>query len=122
VICAAISPYRLIRNECRAMVGADRFVEVYVDTPIEVCEARDTKGMYRQARKGIVKNFTGIDDPYEPPLSPEIVINTITRTAEENAETILSYLIERGFVLSSLPVADPANNNKQCNAQGGSPQ
>jgi sulfate adenylyltransferase len=98
VICAAVSPYRSTRNECRAMVGADRFIEVYVDTPLEVCEARDTKGMYRQARKGIVKNFTGIDHPYEPPLSPEILINTVTCTAEENAETILSYLVERGFV------------------------
>ena len=106
VICAAVSPYRSTRNECRAMVGADRFIEVYVDTPIEVCEERDTKGLYRQARKGIVKNFTGIDHPYEPPRSPEIVIDTITRTAEENAETILSYLVELGFVLSSEPVAN----------------
>jgi sulfate adenylyltransferase len=99
VICAAVSPYRSTRNECRAMVGADRFLEVYVDTPLEVCEARDTKGMYRQAREGRIKNFTGIDDPYEPPPSPEIRIDTINSTAEENAQMILSRLVELGFIL-----------------------
>lgn len=99
VICAAVSPYRSTRNECRAMIGAERFIETYVDTPLEVCEARDTKGMYRQAREGRITNFTGIDDPYEPPHSPEIRINTVSHTAEENAEVILTYLIEQGFVL-----------------------
>jgi adenylylsulfate kinase-like enzyme len=83
------------------MVGADRFIEIYVETPLAVCEARDTKGMYRQAREGRIKNFTGIDDPYEPPLGPEIRIDTISSTAEENAEFILSYLVEQGFVLPS---------------------
>jgi sulfate adenylyltransferase len=101
VICAAVSPYRSTRNECRSMVGADRFIEIYVETPLAVCEARDTKGMYRQAREGRIKNFTGIDDPYEPPLGPEIRIDTIGSTAEENAELILSYLVEQGFVLPS---------------------
>ena len=98
VICAAVSPYRSTRNECRAMVGAERFFEVYVDTPLEVCEARDTKGMYALAREGRIKNFTGIDDPYEPPLSPELVIDTVSHSAEENAELILSRLVESGFV------------------------
>ncbi|MET0622004.1 MAG: bifunctional sulfate adenylyltransferase/adenylylsulfate kinase [Pyrinomonadaceae bacterium] len=98
VICAAVSPYRSSRSECRAMVGDDRFIEVYVDTPLEVCEERDTKGMYRQAREGKIKNFTGIDDPYEPPLNPEIRIVTVGRTAEENAEIILSRLVESGLV------------------------
>ena len=101
VICAAVSPYRSTRNECRALVGADRFIEIYVDTPLEVCEARDTKGIYRQAREGRIKNFTGINDPYEPPHGPEVRIDTVRRTAEENAEIILSYLIEQGFVLAS---------------------
>jgi sulfate adenylyltransferase len=105
VICAAVSPYRSTRNECRSMVGADHFIEIYVDTPLAVCEARDTKGMYRQAREGRIKNFTGIDDPYEPPLSPEIRIDTTGSTAEENAEIILLYLVEQGFVLPS-PVQD----------------
>ena len=98
VVCAAVSPYRATRNECRLMFGSDMFIEVFVDTPLEVCEERDTKGMYRQAREGKIKNFTGIDDPYEPPLHPEIVIDTVNRTAEENAEIILSYLAERGVV------------------------
>jgi sulfate adenylyltransferase len=101
VICAAVSPYRSTRNEYRSMVGADRFIEIYVETPLAVCEARDTKGMYRQAREGRIKNFTGIDDPYEPPLGPEIRIDTVGSTAEENALLILSYLVEQGFVLPS---------------------
>jgi len=98
VVCAAVSPYRSTRNECRALVGDGRFFEVYVDTPLAVCEARDTKGMYALAREGKVTNFTGIDDPYEPPLNPELVIDTVGHTAEENAELILSRLLEAGFV------------------------
>lgn len=101
VVCAAVSPYRATRNECRLMFEADMFIEVFVDTPLDVCEERDTKGMYRQAREGKLKNFTGIDDPYEPPLHPEIVIDTVNRTAEENAEIILSYLAARGVVPAS---------------------
>jgi sulfate adenylyltransferase len=102
VICAAVSPYRSTRNECRAMVGDQRFFEVYVDTPLKVCEARDTKGMYALAREGKVKNFTGIDDPYEPPLSPELVIDTVGHSAEANAELILSRLVEAGFLQHAL--------------------
>jgi len=102
VICAAVSPYRATRNECRAMVGSDRFIEIFVDAPLNVCEERDVKGMYRLAREGKIKNFTGIDDPYEPPLNPELVIDTVARSAEENADLILAYLVEQGFVLPSL--------------------
>lgn len=98
VICAMVSPYRSTRNEVRNMVGRDRFVEVFVDTPLEVCEQRDTKGLYARARRGEIKGFTGIDDPYEPPRHPEIRLDTVARTAEENARWILEYLIERGFV------------------------
>ncbi|MCA1612560.1 MAG: bifunctional sulfate adenylyltransferase/adenylylsulfate kinase [Acidobacteria bacterium] len=97
VICAAVSPYRATRNECRVMVG-ERFIEIFVDTPLEVCEGRDAKGMYRQARAGRIKNFTGIDDPYEPPTSAEIVLDTVVHTAEENAERIVHYLVEAGFI------------------------
>src|SRR5262249_39020069 len=71
VVCAAVSPYRATRSDVRLMVGTDHFVEVFVDTPLEVCEARDTKGLYAKARRGEIKNFTGIDDPYEPPETPE---------------------------------------------------
>ena len=102
VICAAVSPYRATRNECRAMVGNELFIEVFVDTPLEVCEERDPKGMYRQAREGKVKNFTGVDDPYEAPLEPEIVIDTVHFTAEENAEQILAYLLDQKFILPSV--------------------
>jgi len=98
VICAAISPYRATRNECRTMVGSDRFCEIFVATPLEVCEDRDPKGMYALAREGQIKGFTGVDDPYEPPHNPEITLDTVNCSAEENAERIISYLIERGFI------------------------
>jgi sulfate adenylyltransferase len=98
VICAAISPYRSTRNEVRKMVGEDRFVEVFVNTPLEVCEQRDIKGMYARARRGEVKGFTGIDDPYEEPVNPEIVLETVGHTPEENAQMILEYLKQRGFI------------------------
>jgi sulfate adenylyltransferase len=102
VSCAAVSPYRATRNECRAMVGADRFIEVFVDTPLEICEQRDPKGMYALAREGKIKDFTGVDDPYEPPHSPEITLDTVALPPEECADQIMNYLIERGFVLRSL--------------------
>ena len=98
VICAAVSPYSTTRNECRTMVGGEHFIEIFVDTPLEVCEGRDVKGMYKQARAGRIKNFTGVDDPYEPPASAEIVLDTVVHTAEENAERIVRYLVEAGFV------------------------
>ena len=101
VICAAVSPYRYTRNEVRSLVGEEHFVEVFVDTPLEICEQRDTKGMYARARRGEIKGFTGVDDPYEPPQDPEIVVNTIDHTPEENARKILESLVENGFVLRS---------------------
>lgn len=98
VICAAVSPYRATRNEVRNMVGKERFVEVFVDTPLEVCEQRDVKGMYAKARRGEITGFTGIDDPYEPPQHPEITLNTVAHTPEENARLILRYLQMHGYV------------------------
>jgi sulfate adenylyltransferase len=97
-ICAAVSPYRATRNDVRNMVGTDQFIEVFVDTPLAVCEQRDTKGIYNQARRGEIKHFTGIDDPYEAPLDPEITLDTLSQTAEENAHRILDHLINEGFV------------------------
>lgn len=102
VVCAAISPYRATRNECRTMIGKDRFIEIFVDTPLTVCEERDPKGMYLLAREGKIKGFTGVDDPYEEPFSPEIVLDTVAHTAEENAERILAYLIAQGFISEYL--------------------
>jgi sulfate adenylyltransferase len=97
-ICSAISPYRATRNDVRNMVGKENFIEVFVDTPLEVCEQRDTKGLYAKARRGDLKEFTGIDDPYEAPQHAEITLDTVRRSAEENARLILDCLIERGFV------------------------
>jgi sulfate adenylyltransferase len=99
VICAAVSPYQATRNECRAMVGDDHFIEIFVDTPLDVCEDRDTKGMYALAREGKIKHFTGIDDPYEAPLNAELVLDTVNRSAEENAEHIIEYLAAEGFIV-----------------------
>jgi sulfate adenylyltransferase len=98
VVCAAISPYRAIRDEVRAMMEDGRFIEVFVDTPIEICEQRDPKGLYAKARQGMLTGFTGIDDPYEPPLQPEIMLDTVANSREENASLILRYLIQRGLV------------------------
>jgi sulfate adenylyltransferase len=98
VICAAISPYRATRNDVRNMVGSDNFVEVFVDTPIEVCESRDAKGLYSKARRGELKDFTGVDDPYEVPEFAEVTLNTVDHAAEENAGTVIRHLAERGFV------------------------
>jgi sulfate adenylyltransferase len=105
VMCAAVSPYRATRNDVRSLVGTEHFIEVFVDTPLEVCEARDTKGMYAKARRGEIKDFTGIDDPYEPPLRPEITLDTVKQTPEDNARRILDYLRQRGFVRLSAPSA-----------------
>jgi sulfate adenylyltransferase len=98
VICAAVSPYRATRNECRAMIGSDRFIEVFVDTPLDICEKRDTKGMYAMARAGRIQGFTGIDDPYEAPHQPEIALDTVLDSPEENADRIMAILVERGFI------------------------
>jgi sulfate adenylyltransferase len=97
-ICAAVSPYRSTRNDVRSMVGDGHYIEVFVDTPLEVCEQRDVKGLYAKARRGEIKGFTGIDDPYEAPDHPEIVADTVADSPEENARKILAYLIEQKLV------------------------
>ncbi len=101
VLCAAVSPYRATRNDVRNMVGKDQFIEVFVDTPIEVCEQRDVKGMYAKARRGEITGFTGIDDPYEPPLHAEMTLDTVSHSPEENARKIAEYLTGRGLVRPS---------------------
>lgn len=98
VICAAVSPYRATRNDVRNLVGKENYVEVYVDTPLEVCERRDTKGLYARARRGEISGFTGIDDPYESPQHPELRIETLSHTAEDNARSILDILVKEGLV------------------------
>jgi sulfate adenylyltransferase len=100
-ICAAVSPYRSTRNDVRNMVGKDHYIEVFVDTPIEVCEERDVKGLYQKARRGEIKGFTGIDDPYEAPDHAEIVLDTVNLEPEENARKILEFIRQKGFVQDS---------------------
>jgi adenylyl-sulfate kinase len=96
VITAAISPYRSIRDEVRASM--ENFVEVYVNTPLEVCIRRDVKGMYKKALAGELKHFTGIDDPYEPPLNPELVIQTDKETPGASSGRILAGLEQMGLI------------------------
>ncbi len=100
VLSAFVSPYRRDRDAVRALVGDGEFVEIYVKAPLEVCEQRDVKGLYKKAREGVIKGFTGIDDPYEEPLKPEITIETDKVSLAEGAEQILGYLSGR-HVLNS---------------------
>lgn len=93
VLTAFISPFRAEREMVRKMMAEGEFVEVFVDTPLEVAEARDVKGLYRKARRGELKNFTGIDSPYEPPENPDVVVNTVDMTVEEAAEHIIRSIL-----------------------------
>lgn len=98
VITAFISPYRSDRAMVRQMFEMGEFIEVFLDTPIEVCEQRDSKGLYKKARSGAIKDFTGIDSPYERPESAEIVLHTNRQTVEQELETVLSYLKGHGLL------------------------
>ena len=98
VLVAAISPFRSGRDHVRSLIGAGRFVEVHVDTPLDVAEARDVKGLYKRARSGQLANFTGIDSPYEEPENPDIRVDTTTMSAEQAADHIVEILEERGFL------------------------
>jgi sulfate adenylyltransferase len=100
VMCAAVSPYTATRDAVRAMVGAERFVLVYVDTSLELCEQRDTKGLYAKARRGEMKGLTGVDDPYEVPVHAEIVVTTSDSSPQDNAWQIINHLRDKGFLLN----------------------
>jgi len=104
-IAAAISPYRGVRDEVRAGHEAGSFIEVFVNAPLEVCMQRDVKGMYKKALAGEIKQFTGVDDPYEPPLAPELAIETSAETALESASRIVARLEQLGLV---EPAHEPA--------------
>jgi adenylyl-sulfate kinase len=95
-ITAAISPYRAVRDECRARSQAP-FVEVFVDAPLEVAEKRDPKGLYKKARAGAIEHFTGVSDPYEPPANPEVVVRTGDESVEQCASRILAHLSQLGL-------------------------
>ncbi len=98
VVCAAVSPYREIRREIRRDIGSGHFVEVFVDTPLAVCEARDCKGLYAKAHRGELSGLSGVDDPYEPPQHADITLDTVSHSAAENARLILDYLKQCGFL------------------------
>jgi sulfate adenylyltransferase len=95
-VCAAVSPYRAARERVREMMPAGAFVEVFVDTPLRVCEQRDVKGFYAKARSGQIRSFTGVDDPYEAPEKPEVRITTCNGTPEQEARLIVDYLLQHG--------------------------
>lgn len=95
---AFISPYRLDRDRVRAKCAENDFIEIFVDAPLEVCEKRDPKGLYKKARAGELKGFTGIDDPYEAPLKPELVLDAGTKDAATLADEVISYLKETGRI------------------------
>lgn len=96
VLVSAISPYREMREEVRQRIG--NFVEVYVNAPLEVCEQRDVKGLYKRARSGEIKHFTGINDPYEPPLNPDVECRTDQEDESESVAKVLSQLQELGYL------------------------
>ena len=98
VIVSFISPFRSERRMARSTMGEGKYVEIFVNTPLDVAEARDTKGLYKKARAGEIANFTGIDSPYEPPMNPEIVLDTVSQNVEDAADTIIDWLNENNFL------------------------
>ncbi len=98
VMAAFISPYEKDREFVRSIVEDDEFIEIYIKCSLNVCEQRDVKGFYKKARQGIIKNFTGIDDPYEEPEHPEIIVETDEMNIEESVEKIMNYLEEKGYI------------------------
>ncbi|HEY9032267.1 MAG TPA: adenylyl-sulfate kinase [Kangiella sp.] len=98
VLSAFISPFKADRQQVRGLHGAGGFIEVFVDTPLEVCEQRDPKGLYKKARVGDIKNFTGLDSPYEVPQQPEIHLKTDEHSVDALAEQVLVYLRHEGFI------------------------
>jgi adenylyl-sulfate kinase len=101
VIVALVSPYRAAREEAKRVLG--QFFEVYVDCPSSECERRDVKGMYRRAREGELKGFTGVDDPYEPPVLPELTVHTARESVEESVERLEAALVESGRLAADDP-------------------
>jgi len=104
-LAAFISPYRQERETIRNLFSDREFIEVFVNTPLDVCEQRDVKGLYAKARRGEIKNFTGIDSEYQAPLSPEIEINTAKLSSEDAAQEIVTYLKEQGYLQQALEKA-----------------
>lgn len=99
VLATFISPFKNDRNFVRNIVNATEFIEIYIKCPLDVCEGRDVKGLYKKARSGQIKHFTGIDSPYEAPESPEITIDTSNMTIDQAADKIIDYLIEHSYII-----------------------
>jgi adenylylsulfate kinase len=98
VLSAFISPFQKDRSFVRDLVEEDEFIEIFVDTPLDICQKRDPKGLYKKVQNGEIKNFTGIDSPYELPLNPELILKTINSTIEENAIQVIEYLELKGYI------------------------
>lgn len=98
VLTAFISPYILDRADAKKTIGGDDFIEVFVSADLSVCEERDPKGLYKKARSGEIKNFTGIDAPYEEPVNPDLIIKTDKYTIEECANQVVEYMLEKNFI------------------------
>jgi adenylylsulfate kinase len=98
VLTAFISPFLSDREKVRSLVGEGDFIEIYCDCPVEVCESRDVKGLYKRARAGAVKDFTGISSPYEPPVAPELAVNTAAEAIEHCVEQVVGLLAQRGII------------------------
>ena len=101
MLCSFISPFRAERDMARELVADGEFIEVFVDTPIEDCMQRDPKGLYAKAKAGEIKNFTGVDAPYEVPERPEVHLHTLARQAEELASDVVAELVRRGIIASA---------------------
>ena len=101
-ITSFISPFKTDREIVRKKLPAGKFIEVFVKAPLDVCESRDPKGLYKKARSGEIAHFTGIDSPYEEPVSPEITVETFKYKVEENVEQIVSYLIEKKYINTNV--------------------
>lgn len=98
VLTAFISPFRSDRSQVRSLLGEKQFIEVFIDTPLDICESRDPKGLYKRARAGEIKHFTGIDSTYEPPESPNIHVDASALTIEQCAKQVLDYLDTKGYL------------------------
>ena len=102
VLTAFISPYREDRDKAREIISTDDFIEVFISADLSVCELRDTKGLYKKARAGEIKGFTGIDAPYEAPLNPELIVDTDKNDIEACAQIVVDYLVEEGIISKTL--------------------
>ena len=118
VICATISPYQATRDQVRQMVGPDDFILAFIDTPLEVCEQRDSKGLYAKARRGEIIAFTGIDDPYEPPIDPDITLTTTDCSPQANAHRIVEYLIQQGYLENTSQQARLTDRLRRARSSG----